>query len=368
MTTKSEEKKVQVNNEETNLGGLSISILIISVVVIVFSFFAPLLFVQETRNGINFNDTGEIGDTIGGLMNPFIAIAGVLLTFLAFYIQFKANRIQRASFKEQLNEQQTQFSKTQFENQFYEMLKLHKDNVNELQISMIRFLRISINDKEKYEEIIRGRRVCEFLIKELELCYYIAKANFPSENYTVWINEAYGVFYHGLNPLLIEKHKYFKDLYDIKTLHQAENFSFLNKIIRGKYEIEGSYDLHYPIFGGYSSQLAHYFRHLFQTVKFIASQNEDFIAYEEKRKYLRILRAQLSNQEQALLFYNWFSNFGKQWENETNKYFTDFRMIHNIYQAILIPDIELSSEFDLDGGYRKESNRKTDPLFEFQDW
>src|SRR5690606_14381298 len=46
--------------------------------------------------------TGQIGDTIGGIINPFIALAGVLLTFLAFYMQIKANQIQIKQFKEGL--------------------------------------------------------------------------------------------------------------------------------------------------------------------------------------------------------------------------------------------------------------------------
>lgn len=32
----------------------------------------------------DFSDTGEVGDTIGGIMGPFIAIAAAGLTFIAF--------------------------------------------------------------------------------------------------------------------------------------------------------------------------------------------------------------------------------------------------------------------------------------------
>lgn len=43
---------------------------------------------------IDFSTTGQIGDTIGGIMGPFIAIAAAGLTFIAFWVQCKAN-IQR---------------------------------------------------------------------------------------------------------------------------------------------------------------------------------------------------------------------------------------------------------------------------------
>jgi len=40
----------------------------------------------------------EIGDSIGGTLNPIIAFTASILTFLAFYIQFKANKEQREIF------------------------------------------------------------------------------------------------------------------------------------------------------------------------------------------------------------------------------------------------------------------------------
>ena len=36
-------------------------------------------------------DANELGDALGGTMGPFIAIAGVIFTFLAFYMQKVAN-------------------------------------------------------------------------------------------------------------------------------------------------------------------------------------------------------------------------------------------------------------------------------------
>ena len=47
---------------------------------------------------LDFSDTGEIGDTIGGIMGPFIAIAAAGLTFIAFWVQYKANIQQRQDF------------------------------------------------------------------------------------------------------------------------------------------------------------------------------------------------------------------------------------------------------------------------------
>ena len=76
------------NNEKK---GLQIILFVIAGILVVFSFIAPYLF---TRHGaIDFRSSGQIGDTIGGLMSPFIAIAGVIVAFLAFWMQKQANDI-----------------------------------------------------------------------------------------------------------------------------------------------------------------------------------------------------------------------------------------------------------------------------------
>lgn len=66
---------------------------IAAIVIILASCFAPWLFTLP--GGIDFTNTGEIGDTIGGTMSPFVGIAGVIMTFVAFMMQVGANEIQR---------------------------------------------------------------------------------------------------------------------------------------------------------------------------------------------------------------------------------------------------------------------------------
>lgn len=353
-------------DNSTRLGKIVIIILVFSTAFLVFSFLAPYLFIQPSFLGISFNDsTGLIGDSLGGIMNPFIAISGILLTFLAFYIQYRANILQREIFKSDLTAQNDQFKKTQFENQFYEMVRLHKENTNEITIHTINFYRIK-QEQDIWEEIIKGRQVFSFIKLEFELCYQIAKKYFPKSKPTAWVNEAYAIIFHGINKDLIDEHEFYKAVFDLRQIHKAGNFKGLPSYVLSKTQLDWPYELNYPIFTGYSSQLAHYYRHLFQTVKFIA--NDKMLTYEEKRNYLRILRAQLSNQEQVLLFYNWLSNFGFQWENETNKFLTDYRMIHNIYQDLLVEDVKITDLFNLDGDFMKEKGRTLDPLFEFQSW
>jgi hypothetical protein len=341
----------------------------ISIALIVFSFFAPSIFVNKAiTSNLNFTETGNIGATFG-IMSPFIALAGVLVTFLAFYIQFKFNEFQINQFRSEFKLNQEKYERDKFENQFYEMLRLHKENVNELYIKTRRKY-----DSELKEETVYGRRVFEFFIKELSLAFLVAQYSFKHEELTSkqLLNEAYGVFFHGLLIKDLSKHQFFQNLRELQLKIEKFDYEGFDKELekhmtyKSGDKISGKIDLN--IFEGYNDQLAHYYRHLFQTVKFIAKQDEKLISYSQKRNYLRILRAQLSNNEQALIFYNWHSDFGKQWEGEENKFLTDYRMIHNLYNDILISKFDLEKIFDVNSGYRKEPNRQNDSLFAYQDW
>lgn len=61
-----------------------------------------------TRNGwecFDFSNTGQIGDTIGGITAPFVGILGSFLVYLGFKEQIKSNKIQLFSLKTSVNEQ-----------------------------------------------------------------------------------------------------------------------------------------------------------------------------------------------------------------------------------------------------------------------
>ena len=105
-------------------------------------------------------------------------------------------------------------------------------------------------------------------------------------------------------------------------------------------------------------------------VKIVANYDNSIIEKKEKKKYLKMLRAQLTGNEQLMLLYNWFSGYGCDWESDKNHFFTDYRMIHNIN----IEDCGIIAEV----GYEKvvERIKKENPdyreyenscLFEFEE-
>lgn len=126
-------------------------------------------------------------------------------------------------------------------------------------------------------------------------------------------------------------------------------------------------------FSEHYDELNRYYRHLYQTVKIVANYDPKIISYDEKRKFLRMLRAQLTNKEQLLLFYNWMSGFryGEDWEKQNgNHFFTEYRMIHNLDPKNSSLFVEMGNDNII--SWIKSFNPNYNdydehPLFEFED-
>ncbi len=249
------------------------------------------------------------------------------------------------------------------------MLRLHKENVNEISIT-IESSYYSSREEIRNEREISGRTVFKYFLYEIAILYNVAKKSYKGWNNKELINRAYSTFFHGLDSaksnILIDSDLTYID--ELEKIQNAKNATQFNNII-SNYNIKLQWS-NFKLFDGRSTHLGHYYRHLFQTVKFVANQSENFLNYTEKRKYLRIVRAQLANQEQAMLFYNWIAGFGSKWENAENKFFTDYRMIHNLYNKMLLEDFDLKKIFNMKeaDNYQHEPNRKDDKLFEFEDY
>ncbi len=274
-------------------------------------------------------------------MGPVVGFIGVISTFFAFWVQYVANQKQFRQFKKQNKDIKLE----RFENKFYELIKIHRDNVNEFEIP-----------KFKSNGILKGRRVFVEMFTELNVIYNvverlrtelisedaIGQEEFSDENV---FNVAYAVFFNGLpsipllsgNPNDLGEYKMFPDKYNL-MLHQT--FTKLEELRRNYITTQESYmfqiginnvvflypKITYKLFCGHNSRLGHYFRGLFQLVSFVVEYNSEIV--KNKYSYVKIIRAQLSNHEQLLLYYNALSYLGKPWIEK--KYLNEWRMIKNI--------------------------------------
>jgi|GEM_PF-373270 len=404
-------------------------LLILSILIIFFAFLAPVLFTNSSSYGDFNTSTGAVGDTIGGIMNPFIALAAVIVTGLAFYMQYQANK-----------QVQDQFKLQQFESQFYEMLRLHKDNVNEMEIegynydkSTLKYNNIIYDkvskkkcntyngtpkikrriykDKNLSKKQIKGRKLFFLMTKEFEAIftvviknhYHLYSNDYVINNNKLVINKkhlegllslTYNVFFSGkdilgkqlknqeLNCIIdgnlnnIFHQDIIIDLEILRTCHKKGVRYLRNYFSVNKTNLHLSLDFSYLPFGGHQIRLGHYYRHMFALVKHVVNQPNNLIPYEEKRKYLKIFRAQLSNHEVVMLYYNWLGGYGSDWENrrhldnnnvENINFFTDYRIIHNLNKHLVLdvfnPEF-LFSNYGYDKFLFKKGERKTDLLFE----
>jgi hypothetical protein len=77
---------------------MRISLLILSIGTFL-TFFMP--FVMANFHFYNLSAPNEVGDAFGGVANPISSLIGVFLTFLAFYVQYRANERQTNELEKQ---------------------------------------------------------------------------------------------------------------------------------------------------------------------------------------------------------------------------------------------------------------------------
>lgn len=286
-------------------------------------------------------ERGQMGDSFGGTMGPVIAWIAAILTFAAFYIQYEANKEQRSQFAKQANDTVIE----RFESRFFELIRLHRENVEEQNI----------------QDIIKGRKVFTTYYFELRYIYLVLESlhdnNPPVQLLTKQelTNLAYLIFFFGIGHVTksVFEHiapKYVKESFFIKTLERLEKEkneykNIASEIERAKtrpgWEMPILKDLvieHngkkaifmqvYQPFTGHGTKIGHYYRHLFQTVKYVATQEHKLFTPKLKYSYVKTLRAQLSNFEQVLFYYNSVSILGKAWIK--NKYIKDYKLIINL--------------------------------------
>ncbi len=380
MDKTNQSRKNKSDKDVFPFNATSIILLVISGIILILAFFMPHWLTRNAKYDIDFSSTGQIGDTIGGIMSPFIAIVGIIITFLAFYIQYQANERQKKNFKDTITDNKNESRLNKFENQFYEMLRLHKENVNE----------ISIIFKKNYqgdhiENKVSGRVVFKYFIDELRVIYdTLSKSNFYEPNdqsKEVKFKLAYEIFFHGLTAY--KNHSYLAKKIINKNNSNTSLFSFLNDL-KGLcenqtrsvvVELSSFYlpptNINFTILDGKSTYISHYFRHLFSLVRFVVEDEKCNFDYSKKREYLKIVRSQLSINEQALLYYNWLSGLGSEWENSKNKFFSDYRMIHNLWPDDVFNDFDLRIVIPgrIESNYKKKpgAGDGEDMLFDYQE-
>lgn len=320
---------------------------------------------QILKNEKESFELGDIGDFIGGYFGFLIGVIGALLTFLAFYIQYRANK-----------DVQKQFRLQQFETQFHKMIDVYLNNKdkfsivgyknpknNEVTISNSSLVEKcnfnnSSGDINFIDYITRDHIIFQKFLVELKVVYrvfleaYKETKQLTEEQLTedpkkAIFKESYKLFYYGLNKYnKIGNHEAYiilaiDSLKKIRDIHRKDGSKKFKNFYIGKGGESKTLwvKLNYEPFKGYLHFLPQYYRNLYSIVKYVVNENEDInLSDNQKINYLRILRSTMSEYEQTMLFYNWYSEFGSEWENIENHFFSEYKMIHNLKKITLIDD------------------------------
>ena len=201
---------------------------------------------------------GQFGDYIGGTLNPLFALTALLALIYTIVLQSKELRnsaIQLEKSAEALNNQNRVLENQNIEATFFKLLNVYSEIVKELHINSSDY--DGFEFLAPYRATYDDRKCIEMLCTAL---YEHHLSNVVSGNYTVEEEEAVDIEYRKF----------------------------------------------YSIYG---SLIGHYFRTIYNIIKFIDRSNTDL---SKKQLYVNLLRAQFSRHEFVLLFYNCLSSYGRE--------------------------------------------------------
>ncbi len=307
-----------------------------------------LIFILFTQKGFKAFDKITFTGSV-------IALFAAFISFLAFWVHLRSNREQETVEENSIEEE---VSVDLFNNRFNELIRLHQTNVSA----------ININNR------LHGRKTFVSLFREYKFCYHVLQNIYASQliinseqselNESDLMNISYLCFYMGVADNTIHLAtsllgQYDKSLIDayveaLKNFQKSHNEEGHISVL----EMDEQYSirLRYKPFCGHMARLEHYYRHLFHIVKYVVSQHH--ISQKLKYEYIKILRTQISDHEQMMLYYNSLTAMGKPWLE--NGYLTDFRLIKNIPLPLADFGITPKDKFG-------EINTKGETLFEWDE-
>lgn len=234
-----------------------------------------------------------------------------------------------------------------FEDRFFELIKLHRENVSEITLGGITGKKVFITLLREYRESLR-------IVKEL------FKENNINIDRKDAINIAYLVFFFGTGPnssriLRDALSEYYNEVVNI-ILNKFDNYKFKNEyIVKNTDDEKDNNKFRYIPFEGHQSYLGHYYRHLYQSFMYI---NTRIMRKSKKYEYAKILRAQLSDQELALLIFDIYSGLGKKWRDENNNLIKKYQIIKNLPKNYIDEkeELNLKEEFsEIKFGYEEKN-------------
>lgn len=280
---------------------------------------------------IDSEKASSFGAFVGGYFGAIFSLFSIVLLYISLREQTASTRLD------------------QFENRFYEMIRLHRQNVSELEINDY------IRDKKVFIALIEEFRCIRAFVSKQDL----SLLNQKEHNLFVisFLILFFGIGDNSNRMLKSLLQNYLSDSITDKLVCKFEKY-------KKGYKNSNDPKYKYPYFEGHQFRLGHYFRHLYQAISYLDSTG--FLSDDQKISYAKLLRAQLSTYEQALFFINSISPLGLNWWRKG--YIGNYGLVKNIPSDFFKKnEIDLKSYFPKSGSYsiNKKCNHN-DVYFEFE--
>lgn len=241
-------------NDPPILRNLGAILLAIGATALIVGGITVIVYSQEFGGAISGEHArwAEFGDYFGGVLGSIFAFFGLIALLLTLWVQSRELRVSSVELKrsaEALSEQNDSIKLQNFENRFFNMISLHHEIVNGM-------------DLRVRGEVTSSGRDCLRVFYERLLKEFEPALRGDHVNYKQGLLSGYARFYEA-----------------------------------------------------HAHELGHYFRNIYRILKFIEESD-----IPRKAEYSGLLRANLSNPELALLFYNGITDRGDKLKPLAEKY------------------------------------------------
>ena len=229
-------------------------------------------------------ERGQFGDSFGAVNALFsgLAFGGVICAILLQKRELKlqrktleATQVEIKGQKEQLAAQNQTLQRQNFESSFFQLLSVHNANFNVMNFQGAQDLEIAGLEKEKE---LSQTMISQANVTEDQIQYRV-----------YYGRDCFTYILQGLRNI----HNYYEQSEEEERSQKEEELL---------------------------TTVGHYFRHLYQVVKFVDDQKDFPKDFEEKKRYTDFIHAQLSNDELGVLFYLGLSNQGAKFKILVEEY------------------------------------------------
>jgi len=312
---------------------------------------STLFIIKTVRAGYTFwNDgkvafdvTGQVGDFIGGVIGTILNFISVLLVYRTFAEQIKATE------------------KQNFEDHYFQMLEFHNKNLDEIEFDA--------SGIPAFGKTYTGHSAFELFLTQLTNCLDESRQFIEdyAENKQLYLDRKDGDTMDACLDITYNTVFYGVESVGKNILKNKLKLKYSNDFVEAYVEFISTRPQGY--YYGFYATMNHYFRQLFHLIRYV---NENArLSYAEKYAYVKALRTNFSDYEQAVLFLNSMSSTGENWErqpvlNESLRGYEecDFQLItkYNLIKNIplgLIRDIDPEHYYPLVSfEYSKEKKKR----------